>query len=69
MEFNNRGGGKMGATGSLYWRGVGDVARHARDIPKIAGICCDVVQWNPNYGCKGTVTTRFALIALVAWQY
>ena len=26
-------------------------------------------QWNPKYGCKGTVTTRFALIALVAWQY
>ena len=23
----------------------------------------------PKYGCKGTVTTRFALIALVAWQY
>ena len=27
------------------------------------------LQWNPKYGCKGTVTTRFALIALVAWQY
>ena len=26
-------------------------------------------QWNPKYGCQGTVTTRFALIALVAWQY
>ena len=26
-------------------------------------------QWNPKYGCKGTVTTRFALRALVAWQY
>ena len=25
-------------------------------------------QWNPKYGCKGTVTTRFALIALAA-QY
>ena len=25
-------------------------------------------QWNPKYGCKGTVTTRFALIALVAWH-
>ena len=24
-------------------------------------------QWNPKYGCKGTVSTRFALIALVAW--
>ena len=30
---------------------------------------CGVFQWNPKYGCKGTVTTRFALIALVAWQY
>ena len=28
-----------------------------------------LIQWNPKYGCKGTVTTRFALIALVAWQY
>ena len=28
-----------------------------------------VIQWNPKYGCKGTVTTRFALIALVAWKY
>ena len=28
-----------------------------------------VFQWNSKYGCKGTVTTRFALIALVAWQY
>ena len=28
-----------------------------------------VNQWNPKYGWKGTVTTRFALIALVAWQY
>ena len=26
-------------------------------------------QWNPKYGCKGTVTTCFALIALVAWQH
>ena len=26
-------------------------------------------QWNPKYGGKGTVTTRSALIALVAWQY
>ena len=26
-------------------------------------------QWNPKYGCTGTVTTRFALIALVAWHY
>ena len=26
-------------------------------------------QWNPKYGCQRTVTTRFALIALVAWQY
>ena len=26
-------------------------------------------QWNPKYGCKGTVTTRFALTALVAWKY
>ena len=29
----------------------------------------EVGQWNPKYGCKGTVTTRFALIARVAWQY
>ena len=28
-----------------------------------------VHQWNLKYGWKGTVTTRFALIALVAWQY
>ena len=28
-----------------------------------------ICQWNPKYGCKSTVTTRFALIALVAWQY
>ena len=27
------------------------------------------IQWNPKYGCKGTVSTLFALIALVAWQY
>ena len=27
-------------------------------------------QWNPpKYDCQGTVTTRFALIALIAWQY
>ena len=26
-------------------------------------------QWNSKYGCKGTVATRFALIALIAWQY
>ena len=26
-------------------------------------------QWNPKYGCKDTVTTCFALIALVAWKY
>ena len=26
-------------------------------------------QWNSKYGCKGTVTACFALIALVAWQY
>ena len=25
--------------------------------------------WNPKYGCRNTVTTCFALIALVAWQY
>ena len=29
----------------------------------------DATKWNCKYGCKGTVTTRFALIALVAWQY
>ena len=28
-----------------------------------------LVQWSPKYGWKGTVTTGFALIALVAWQY
>ena len=32
------------------------------------GIQC-MNQWNPKYGCKGTVTTCFALIVLVAWQY
>ena len=26
-------------------------------------------QWNPKYGWKGTITTHFALIALVDWQY
>ena len=26
------------------------------------------IQWNPKYGCRGTVRTRFALIALVAWK-
>ena len=31
--------------------------------------CHGFLQWNPKYGWKGTVTTRFALIALVAWQY
>ena len=25
-------------------------------------------QWNPKYGCRGTVTARFALIAFVAWK-
>ena len=29
----------------------------------------DNTQWNPKYGCTGTVTTHFALIALVAWKY
>ena len=27
-----------------------------------------VYQWNPKYGCRGTVTARFALIAFVAWK-
>ena len=25
-------------------------------------------QWDPKYGCRGTVTARFALIAFVAWK-
>ena len=25
-------------------------------------------QRNPKYGCRGTVTARFALIAFVAWK-
>ena len=25
-------------------------------------------QWNPKYGCRGTVTARFALIAFIAWK-
>ena len=25
-------------------------------------------QWSPKYGCRGTVTARFALIAFVAWK-
>ena len=35
----------MGATGSFLWGGgVGDVARHPRDISKTARICCDIMR-------------------------
>ena len=27
-----------------------------------------IFQWSPKYGCRGTVTARFALIAFVAWK-
>ena len=39
------------------------------DKKKKTNITSRGIQWNPKYGWKGTVTTRFALIALVAWQY
>ena len=40
------------------------------ESPIVANACArHVIQWNPKYGCRGTVTTCFALIALVAWQY
>ena len=42
-RHSDRGGGKMGATGSFWGGGVGDVARHLRDISKTSGICCDTV--------------------------
>ena len=41
--------------------------RHPKSAPKNGANNAN--QWNPKYGCWGTVTTRFALIALVAWQY
>ena len=47
----------------------GDVVRRPHDISKIEEICCDTLQWNPRYGCRGTVTASFALIALVAWWH
>ena len=25
-------------------------------------------QWDPKYGCRGTVIARFAIIAFVAWK-
>ena len=37
--------------------------------PPVARYDFMIYQWNPKYGGKGTVTARFALIALVAWQY
>ena len=40
--------------------------RHNLDLSRKPGL---ETRWNPKYGCKGTVTTRFALIALLAWQY
>ena len=60
-------------------------AKRSRNGPKSSfsgwdgrGVCRGRGGWGgckgkrislPKYGCKGTVTTRFALIALVAWQY
>ena len=38
-------------------------------VPSALFTNTNYIQGNPKYGCKGTVTTRFALIALVAWQY
>ena len=35
----------------------------------VFGVFPIFLQWNPKCGCKGTITTRFALIALVAWQH
>ena len=34
-------------------------------LPPLAGPA-RLTQWNPKCGCKGTVTTRSALIALVS---
>ena len=30
--------------------------------------CANLRLQNPKYGCRGTVTARFALIAVVAWK-
>ena len=49
----------------------------SRKVPLPIGVrvlICDALathsklQWNPKYGCRGTVTARFALIAFVAWK-
>ena len=70
MNINSLGFGGLDARSPGPWQMAPLLAPNTflpfqARLPRV----CGHPQWNPKYGCKGTVTTRFALIALVAWQY
>ena len=49
----------------LFWEYWGPVAGIWASAPEVEQFGPARTQWNPKYGCRGTVTARFALIAFV----
>ena len=59
-NFRISGGGGGGSTTTLAIQG--------RGTSKCQKLKMNFLQWSPNSACKGTVTTCFALIGLIAWK-